>query len=170
MPDPTRLATVFETPLGWIALARTAAGLRRSTLPLPNREAALAAIPNGATLVPEVADPLLAQAAGFLRDCLDGRPVACDLPLDLSDVPAFTRAALTACRAIPRGATVSYAELARRAGNPKAARAAGQAMRRNPLPLFIPCHRVIGSDGSLTGFAGGEMALCRKQELLDRER
>ncbi len=169
MSGSDRLATVFRTPQGWLALARTERGLCRSVLPASTRRAALDTLPPGFALVDEAADPLLARAAGLLRDYLSGQPVTLDLPLDLADVPPFTLAALTACRSIPRGATISYAELARRAGNPKAARAAGQAMRRNPLPLIIPCHRVVGADGSLTGFAGGERALEMKRELLQAE-
>jgi methylated-DNA-[protein]-cysteine S-methyltransferase len=164
-----RLATVFRTSWGWITLARTERGLFRSTLPSPTRQAALDALPAGSTVVAESTDPLLSRAASLLRDHLAGRPVTFDLPLDLSGIPAFTHAALLACHAVPRGATITYADLARRAGNPKAARAAGQAMRRNPLPLIIPCHRVVGSDGSLTGFAGGERALEMKRELLEVE-
>jgi len=169
MPARERLATVFRTSRGWVALARTERGLSRSTLPSSTRQAALEALPAGFALVAESADPLLARAASLLRDHLAGRPVAFDLPLDLAGIPAFTHAALIGCQSIPRGATITYADLARRAGNPRAARAAGQAMRRNPLPLLIPCHRVVGSDGSLTGFAGGERALDMKRELLELE-
>jgi methylated-DNA-[protein]-cysteine S-methyltransferase len=79
--------------------------------------------------------------------------------VDFSDAPlpqasAFTRKCWKVCRAIPRGQTISYAELAKRAGSPGAARAAGQAMRNNPLPIITPCHRVVGSSGRLHGFGG----------------
>ena len=78
----------------------------------------------------------------------------------------FQRAVWSALRSIPYGATVSYAELARRLGMPRAVRAVGSANGANPLPIIVPCHRVIGSDGSLTGFGGG---LETKRMLLELE-
>jgi len=165
----TRIATVTKTEAGWVGLGRTEAGLRRSTLPQPTRAAALGELGAGWNLVDESADALLAKAAGLVRDHLAGKPSAPDFPLDLRGVPPFTLRVLQACHMIPCGETRSYAELAGLAGNAKAARAVGQAMRRNPLPLIVPCHRVIGSDGSLVGFAGGEQALDTKAALLIRE-
>jgi methylated-DNA-[protein]-cysteine S-methyltransferase len=79
----------------------------------------------------------------------------------------FQRAVWSALRSIPYGVTVSYAELARRLGRPRAVRAVGSANGANPLPIVVPCHRVIGSDGSLTGFGGG---LEAKRRLLELER
>ena len=73
----------------------------------------------------------------------------------------------TAIASVPAGETLSYADLARRAGCPGSARAAGAATGRNPLAIVVPCHRIIGSDGSLTGYAGG---LERKRALLEHER
>lgn len=99
--------------------------------------------------------------------------------VSFDDIPTpsggpFFRRCWDACRRIPRGETVSYTELARRAGNADACRAAGQAMRRNPLPVVIPCHRVIGSDGALHGYAGSTDAaagpLGTKQALLRLEK
>ena len=78
-----------------------------------------------------------------------------EAPLDLSGAPEFFRRAWQACRSIPAGETRSYGWLAAQAGRPRAARAAGQAMARNPVPLVVPCHRVVGSDGHLRGFGGG---------------
>ena len=79
---------------------------------------------------------------------------------------AFQRKVWTALRRVPAGQTISYGALAERVGSPGAARAVGAANRTNPIPIIIPCHRVIGSDGSLTGYAGG---LHRKQWLLRHE-
>jgi methylated-DNA-[protein]-cysteine S-methyltransferase len=79
----------------------------------------------------------------------------------------FQLSVLRALQEVPYGETVSYGELAQRIGKPKASRAVGAANARNPLPIVIPCHRVIGSDGSLVGFGGG---LDIKQKLLDLER
>ena len=86
--------------------------------------------------------------------------------VDLSGLTEFTQAVLEATRDIPRGQTLTYGEVARLAGSPRAARAVGQALHRNPVPLFVPCHRVIGSDGSLTGFGSG---LPMKEALLALE-
>lgn len=101
-----------------------------------------------------------------LREYLDGKRHALDLDLDLSWVTPFRRRVLSECAAIPRGQVITYAELARRAGSPNGARAAGNVMRTNPIPIVIPCHRVIGSNGSLTGFGGG---LDVKAQLLQLE-
>ena len=79
---------------------------------------------------------------------------------------AFQRAVWAALRQIPRGATRSYGEIARASGRPAAVRAVGAAVGRNPLSVIVPCHRVLGADGSLTGYAGG---LPRKQALLRLE-
>jgi len=107
-------------------------------------------------------EPLAAQ----LRDYLAGSRDAFDLKTDLSWVTPFRRDVLLACAAIPRGQVATYAELARRVGRPNAYRAVGNTMRTNPIPIVIPCHRVVGSDGSLTGFGGG---LEMKQRLLELE-
>lgn len=88
-----------------------------------------------------------------------------DLPLAMEGT-AFQLRVWNELRAIPYGETISYAQLAGRIGNPKAIRAVGSANGSNPIPIIVPCHRVIGSDGSLTGFGGG---LSTKKKLLDLE-
>lgn len=88
-----------------------------------------------------------------------------DLPLAPEGTP-FQREVWSALTAIPYGETISYGELARRLGRPAASRAVGAANGQNPIPIVIPCHRVIGADGSLTGFGGG---LAIKRRLLDFE-
>ena len=89
-----------------------------------------------------------------IRRYLTGERTAFDAPVDLSGLTAFQRQVLQAVSRVPRGKVVSYAELARRIGRPRAARAVGQALGRNPVPLVIPCHRVLASDGSLGGYSG----------------
>ncbi len=91
-------------------------------------------------------------------------------PIDVEDASPFMQAAWGACRRIPAGETRSYKWLAEQAGRPQAPRAAGQSMARNRLPIIIPCHRVIASDGSLRGFGTGASQLGLKQRLLDLER
>jgi len=87
------------------------------------------------------------------------------LPMDLQATPFQKKVLIELCN-VPYGETISYGELAVKAGNPRAARAAGMANARNPLPVLIPCHRVIGKDGSLTGYGGG---LDIKRKLLELE-
>ncbi len=100
-----------------------------------------------------------------LREYLDGRRTRLDWPLDLRLVRSeFHREVLRTTAAIPYGAVVSYAGLAREIGRPRAVRAAAQALRWNPVPIVIPCHRVVGTSGALTGYAGGTTE--RKQKLL----
>lgn len=101
-----------------------------------------------------------------VRDYLAGRRTAFDLEFDLSWVTPFRRQVLLACAAVPRGEVASYAELARRVGHPRAARAVGNTMRTNPIPIVIPCHRIVASDGGIGGFGGG---LDMKQQLLSLE-
>lgn len=110
--------------------------------------------------------PVLRAAALQVRQYLDGRRAQFDLPLDLSGGTPFQQAVWRALLAIPRGATTSYGALARQLGNPSAVRAVGAAVGRNPISVAIPCHRVLGSGGALTGYAGG---LPRKQALLALE-
>ena len=92
-----------------------------------------------------------------------GRPVEMSAPVDLRDLSAFHQRVLRACRTIPFGRVLTYAELAARAGRASAVRAVGGALARNPVPLVIPCHRVVRSDGLLGGFsAAGGVALKRR--------
>ena len=104
----------------------------------------------------------MAQLAAWFA----GERTRFELPLDLQAGTPFQQDVWTALLAIPRGGTTSYAELARRLGRPTAARAVGAAVGRNPISIVVPCHRVLGSGGSLTGYAGG---LERKTALLELE-
>jgi methylated-DNA-[protein]-cysteine S-methyltransferase len=170
MNNPTHLATAIQTDAGWVALGRTELGMRHCVHSQPTRADALRTFGDAWTVVEADADPLLQRAADLVRRHFAGERVTFDLPLDLSGLPGFTQRVLLACHRIPPGETRSYAGLAREVGSPNAARAVGQAMRRNPMGLIIPCHRVIGSDGSLVGFAGKSRALKLKAALLELER
>jgi methylated-DNA-[protein]-cysteine S-methyltransferase len=110
--------------------------------------------------------PVLQQAQTQLREYFAGTRSAFDLPLDLQGGTAFQRSVWDALLAIPRGGTTSYGTLSRSIGQPAAVRAVGAAVGRNPLSIVVPCHRVVGADGSLTGYAGG---LERKTALLRLE-
>jgi methylated-DNA-[protein]-cysteine S-methyltransferase len=109
--------------------------------------------------------PLIEKAATQLREYFAGKRTEFDLPLRLDGTP-FQRAVWKALQAIPWGETRSYKDIAVQVGNAKATRAVGMANNRNPIPIIVPCHRVVGSDGSLTGYGGG---LSVKRHLLELE-
>lgn len=111
------------------------------------------------------ADPVLVTVATQLREYFAGDRKEFDLPLAPRGTD-FQRAVWERLCEIPYGTTITYGELARRVGNPAASRAVGLANGRNPIAIVVPCHRVIGSDGKLTGFAGGMDA---KRALLELE-
>ena len=110
--------------------------------------------------------PLLAEAARQVQAYLAGRLQTFDLPLALSGTP-FRLRVWAELQTIPSGRTLSYGELAERLGSRAKARAVGGAAHANPVAIIVPCHRLIGANGSLTGFGGG---LALKQALLDLER
>ena len=107
-----------------------------------------------------------AAVADQLAEYFAGRRTEFDLPLASGGTP-FQRTVWAALREIPYGETITYAELAQRIGRPTASRAVGLANGKNPISIIVPCHRVIGSSGDLTGYGGG---LARKRHLLDFER
>lgn len=115
--------------------------------------------------VPESISPALEQACQQLREYFEGRRTRFELNLDLQGTD-FQKTVWKALLEIPYGQTLSYMDLARRLGDPLAIRAVAAANGKNPLWVVVPCHRVVGSDGSLTGYAGG---LHRKKWLLNHE-
>ena len=158
---------LFQLPLGWVGLLGADNGLRRlSFKPTPSE--ALEEL--GPELEQAIEDPArFTQVRSCLQRYFEGDTRALDaISLDLADAPAFFGAAWTACRQIPPGETRSYSWLAAAAGSPRAVRAAGQAMARNPFALIIPCHRVIASNGDLRGYGAGGLAV--KARLLELER
>ncbi len=100
-----------------------------------------------------------------LDEYFEGRRRSFDLALDLRALPAFTVAVLEELARVPFGETTTYGELAARVGRPRAARAVGTVMNRNRIPIVLPCHRVVGSTGSLVGYAGGLEVKARLLEL-----
>ncbi len=118
---------------------------------------------------------LLATVRPVLEAVLAGRPSdTASLPVDLDDRPRFDQVVLGAVRSIGWGETASYGEIARQVGAPRASRAVGGALGRNPISLVIPCHRVIAADGTLGGYGGDgwidrDRELSRKEALLRRE-
>jgi O-6-methylguanine DNA methyltransferase len=161
--------TVVTTPGGNVGFAWAPRGIFRSALGTADETAANleAAAPD----TPLVKRPrgVPAEVARRVKAHLRGRPDDLrDVPVDLSGQPEFGRKVLRALRRVGPGRTVTYGELARRAGRPGGARAVGRIMGANPVPLFVPCHRCLGADGSLTGFSspGG---LLLKARLLHGE-
>jgi methylated-DNA-[protein]-cysteine S-methyltransferase len=148
----------LETPIGELLLAGNADGL------------SLIGFPKGSMRREPEPDWIfnekpLGEARRQLREYFAGKRRAFDLPLNLSGTE-FQVSVLRALLEIPYGETVSYGEIAKRIGRPRAVRAVGAANGRNPLPVVVPCHRVIGSTGDLTGFGGG---LDTKEALLRLE-
>jgi methylated-DNA-[protein]-cysteine S-methyltransferase len=103
------------------------------------------------------------ETAGLLRRYMRGDSVDIDIPLDLTGLRPFTRRVLLEVKKVPYGEVASYGAIAERVGSPGAARAVGQAVGRNPVPIVIPCHRIVQADGSLGGFG---MGLELKRRLL----
>lgn len=139
-----------STPIGSIRIFAAASGLTRIQISPPK----LPPAPASACL-PEV-ERLLREAASQLERYLAGSLRVFNLPVDLSPLTPFQRRVLEECCRIPYGQTASYNDLAVRLASPGAARAVGGALKRNPFPLVIPCHRVIAANGRLGGFSAGE--------------
>ncbi len=152
----------LDTPLGPLTLAATAHGLAGAWFDGQKHHPGEIAAPV------DPAHPHLAAACAALRAYFGRRPRPAlrSLPLD-AEGTAFQHAVWRALAAIEPGTVTSYGELARRIGRPQAVRAVGAAVGRNPLSIVVPCHRVLGRAGALTGYAGG---LPRKQALLALER
>jgi methylated-DNA-[protein]-cysteine S-methyltransferase len=143
-----------ETPLGPLLLAATERGVCRISFDADAEERIeeLARL-HGARVLRSrrPLDPLRRE----LDDYFEGRRREFDVPLDLDSVPAFHRSVLGELTRIPYGATATYGGLAARVGSPKAARAVGGACNRNPIPIVVPCHRVVPSGGGLGNYGGG---------------
>lgn len=152
--------TRFTSALGPMILAATDQGLAGVWF-VGQRHA-----PDTAGWITHDTHPVLRAARRQLEEYMAGTRSRFDLPLDLRAGTPFQQSVWRALLAIPYGATVRYADIGQQVGKPGAARAVGAAVGRNPISLVVPCHRVMGSDGSLTGYAGG---LDRKQALLRTE-
>jgi methylated-DNA-[protein]-cysteine S-methyltransferase len=121
------------------------------------------------SVAPEPDNPQLRLASEELRQYFNGELRNFTVKVDFSRWQGFTAQVYGALRAVPYGETVTYGELARRAGQPAAARAVGRLMANNPLPIILPCHRVIAANGALTGYSGGA-GIATKIFLLNHEK
>jgi methylated-DNA-[protein]-cysteine S-methyltransferase len=152
---------LVETPVGTLLVAATDVGICRIAFE-PDVDALAGAVGKRVLRVP----PRLDEARSQLGEYFAGERHAFDLAVDLRAAP-FQQEVLRELTQVPYGEVATYGELARRIGRPRAARAVGGALNRNPVPILLPCHRVVGATGSLVGYAGG---LDRKRTLLALER
>jgi len=155
----------FDTEMGWVGILASAKGLLATTLPQRSAKEAnqlLGKRVNQATWSPR----LFADLVKRLKDYFSGRRVTFSDALDLSGGTPFQCEVWETTRLIPYGETRSYLWVANQIKRPRAMRAVGQALGRNPLAIIVPCHRVVASDGTLCGFGGG---LEMKQRLLNLE-
>lgn len=158
--DPSIVQARYASPLGAMIVAATARGVAGIWFEGQKH------MPDHSGWPEQPAHPVLARAVAQLEEYFSGRRDTFDLPLDLQGGTAFQQSVWQALLAIPRGGTTSYGTLGQRIGRPAAMRAVGAAVGRNPVSVVVPCHRVLGADGSLTGYAGG---LERKTALLQLE-
>ncbi|HZC70276.1 MAG TPA: methylated-DNA--[protein]-cysteine S-methyltransferase [Jatrophihabitans sp.] len=155
-----------DTPVGTLLLAATPAGLVRVAYAIEGHESVLAKLAD--RISPRVlrAPRRLDDVAHELDDYFAGKRRVFDLPIDLQLASGFRREVLQTLPTIAYGTTASYSAVAAHAGSPRAVRAAASACATNPLPIVIPCHRVVRSDGTPGGYLGGPVA---KQTLLSLE-
>jgi methylated-DNA-[protein]-cysteine S-methyltransferase len=156
----------LDTPVGELLLAATGEGLVRVAFPVQDHAAVLERL--AATVSPRIlrSPARLDDASRQLDEYFAGRRMVFQLPLDLRLASGFRRTVLAHLPEIAYGHTESYAQVASAAGSPRAVRAVGTACAMNPLPVVVPCHRVVRSDGSFGGYAGGAAA---KEILLRME-
>lgn len=154
-----------ETKAGWIGLLGSGLGLVVVTLPQKTREMAILGLGNPAT-GDEQSEVYFQNLMRKLRRYFEGKKVVFDEKMDFSGATTFEQSVWQMTCRIGYGQTKSYGWVAQQINNPRASRAVGQALGRNPLPIIVPCHRVIAGNGELRGFGGG---LEMKQYLLDLE-
>lgn len=157
---------IIDSPLGSLLLAATPQGLLRVAYQRENHDQVLQSLAEAVSPRILRASHRLANAAHQLDEYFAGQRKRFELPLDLRLSKGFQRQVLSHLPEIGYGQTESYAQVALAAGSPRAVRAVGTACARNPLPLIVPCHRVVRSDGSFGGYVGGEEA---KHSLLNME-
>jgi methylated-DNA-[protein]-cysteine S-methyltransferase len=165
MPEQLRY-TVFKTQLGWVGILASKAGLQAVTLPQNTQKQAFNSLGEQAKQA-VLSKELLCAVEQRLKDYYSGKKHVFSDELDFSNASAFQKQVWQAARLIPYGETRSYGWIARQIGKPKAARAVGQALGKNPFLIVVPCHRVIAGDGTLGGFGGG---LEMKKTLLELEK
>jgi methylated-DNA-[protein]-cysteine S-methyltransferase len=179
--DKQQQATVFYSALGWMALTVNDRVVKRLSFGHATPQEALADVGANGELTDESSE--LTDESGELAD--DARELSAlvrrlqqyaegveddflDVEVEDADLTPFGRRVVNICRRIPFGSTLTYGELAEQAGHPRAARAVGNCMRTNRVPLIVPCHRVVGSGGAMRGYSAGE-GVRMKLRLLEME-
>ncbi|OZI12295.1 cysteine methyltransferase [Bacillaceae bacterium SAS-127] len=152
-----KLFTYMESPIGPLSIVRNEKGICAVRFSI---------LEEGEAIVFQPSDSLLVEAVRQLEEYFQQNRMSFELPVDIKGTD-FQQSVWEALRHIPIGETRSYSEIAEQIGNKKAVRAVGQANKANPVPVIIPCHRVIGKNQSLTGYAGKE--IDKKRELLKIE-
>ena len=145
----------FDTCLGWMGVVGSTDGLRKVILPQESKESVFDKVKGWDYSAEGGGYDAFDDLVQRLRNYLEGELVDFPDKLDLTEATNFQRSVWQVTRTIPYAKTRSYAWVANQSGLPRAARAVGHALGRNPLPIVVPCHRIIGSDGSLGGFSGG---------------
>lgn len=153
-----------DTPIGPVYFAANERGLVSVDFGVSEAQF-IAQIQKNFGVTPTYAPENVTQYAIRLTEYLTGQQTTLSLPFDISALTPFQQQVLHAALQIPRGQVYTYADIARQIGNPKAVRAVGQALGRNPVPLVIPCHRVVAANGKLGGYSGGG-GLATKRKLL----
>jgi len=158
--------TIFKINLGWIGILASKAGLQATTLPQTTHQEALGSL--GTKAEHAILSPqLFSDLTNRFQDYYSGKQTTFSDELDFSQCTAFQKLVWEATRLIPYGETRNYGWIAKEIGKPRAARAVGQALNKNPFLIIVPCHRVIAGDGGLGGFGGG---LEMKEKLLKLEK
>lgn len=152
--EPLRYAMMDDTPVGLLGLAATERGIARISF-ARDEDDFLARLLRRFGGRPVVSSSALDEARRELERYFKGKDLSFDLPVDLSIVSPFEQRVLRVTARVPAGRVATYAEIAKRAGNPRAPRAVGNALNHNPVAIVVPCHRVVRSDGSLGGYGGG---------------
>jgi methylated-DNA-[protein]-cysteine S-methyltransferase len=157
---------LFDTAIGSCGVAWNEHGLTRLQLPESDRGATEKRLRANAAIASQAVPAAIDQLIADLQSYMSGRSVDfAAVAIDLTDVGPFEQKVYAAARAVPWGQTVSYGELARRTGSPGAARAVGQALSRNPVPVIIPCHRILGKGHRVGGFSAHGGAFTKERLL-----
>ncbi|MCD4812496.1 methylated-DNA--[protein]-cysteine S-methyltransferase [bacterium] len=159
---------IIQTDWGFVAAAISKHGLRHLLLPKETKEKAfesLCAKVKDEKLVPDNKDLILKKLTGQLKNYFMGRLVEFTYKLDYNTATIFQRQVWCVTRTIPYGATQTYGWIAEKIGDPESKRAVGQALNANPIPILVPCHRVIAARGRLGGFGGGTEMKSRLLKL-----
>lgn len=159
----------FESHLGWVGMLASSKGIRRTTIPQDSKKKCLELLGAERDSFSQDTDVLLDIKEKLLKYFYGNEVSFNNVLIDIDGASEFSRQTLNVCRSIPFGETRTYRWLAIQVGRPNAFRAVGNVMSKNPLPILIPCHRVIASGGGVGGYASRDARIDIKRSLLDLE-